>query len=388
MIAFAEEQLNIIERTRTSILPWRGQFSPELVEYLIDTVCESSKVIYDPFCGSGTVLLESVLKKKSSVGSEVNPAAWYLSSLMSLTNINETEKNELLKLLSEIILGDSCHIDVLNKIKSKNCSANERVLLSCSILLGMKNSADFSRETISKGITYARKVLESLPLSSEKSICLIEDARKNSLEKASVDSVITSPPYINVFNYHQNYRPAIELLGWKPLDAAKSEIGANRKHRQNRFLTVVQYCLDMSQVIDELSRVTINNAPLIFVVGRESNVLGTAFKNSDMIKGILSARTDINLTQVEERKFINKYGQNIYEDIIIAKRNSSKSLKCDLEIARAIGLNAIENAIKQVKDDTNKILLEDVVKKAELIHPSNILNVSLPDYMKGDVLCR
>lgn len=42
--------------------------------------------------------------------------------------------------------------------------------------------------------------------------------------------VLTSPPYINVYNYHQQYRASAEALGWDLLEVAKTEIGSNRKH--------------------------------------------------------------------------------------------------------------------------------------------------------------
>lgn len=107
--------------------------------------------------------------------------------------------------------------------------------------------------------------------------CYLMDARQMSIAADTIDAIITSPPYINVFNYHQNYRAATELLGWHPLEAARSEIGANRKHRMNRFLTVVQYCLDMSQCIDDMARTLRTGAPLVIVLGRESKVLGAPF---------------------------------------------------------------------------------------------------------------
>lgn len=382
MINLNKEQLNIIERTRTSILPWRGQFSPELVEYLIDTVCMDSKFLYDPFCGSGTVLLESILKGRSALGSEVNPAAWYLSSLVSLSIISRDEKNILLNKLSEIISFEDSHIILLDKIKDVRSSFYEVIFFSCCIILGMKNSNNFSRDSIRKGALIVSKVLSSLPDAISNSNCVLEDARKTSLKNDSVDGVITSPPYINVFNYHQNYRPAIELLGWKPLDAAKSEIGANRKHRQNRFLTVVQYCLDMSQVLDEICRVTVTNSPVVLVVGRESNVLGIPFKNSELIKDIISKRDDLEIIQMNERKFLNMYGKHIYEDVIISKKINNGFDDNNIDNARAIGVEAIKNAMNNATDEHFE-LLKNVIEKSELILPSSFLNISAPDYIKG-----
>ncbi|MEP9412025.1 MAG: hypothetical protein HRF42_11640 [Candidatus Brocadia sp.] len=51
----------------------------------------------------------------------------------------------------------------------------------------------------------------------------------------SADLIITIPPYINVFNYHRNYRSIMDILGFDILKVAASEIGSNRKNRGNRF---------------------------------------------------------------------------------------------------------------------------------------------------------
>jgi len=47
----------------------------------------------------------------------------------------------------------------------------------------------------------------------------------------------------------------MEALSWNVLKVAKSEIGSNRKHRSNRFLTVIQFCLDIAQTFNEMVRV-------------------------------------------------------------------------------------------------------------------------------------
>lgn len=99
-----------------------------------------------------------------------------------------------------------------------------------------------------------RLVLE-LPFSKQPIEVFHADTRKTPLPDSSVDLVLTSPPYINVFNYHQQYRASMEALSWNLLRVARSEIGSNRKHRGNRFLTVIQFCLDMAQTFNELVRV-------------------------------------------------------------------------------------------------------------------------------------
>jgi len=109
------------------------------------------------------------------------------------------------------------------------------------------------------------KVVRELPYSSQPIDIFHTDARQVPCPPSSVDLVITSPPYINVFNYHQPYRKSIESLNWNVLQVAKSEIGSNRKPRSNRFLTVIQFCLDIAQTLHELARVCRANGGLIFV---------------------------------------------------------------------------------------------------------------------------
>src|SRR5262249_52850376 len=115
----------------------------------------------------------------------------------------------------------------------------------------------------------------SLPETGSSVRLLNCDARRLPLPAGEADFVVTSPPYINVFNYHQQYRRSAEALGWDLLRVARSELGSNRKHRGNRFLTVIQYCLDMANVLRELKRVCKAGSRVIVIVGRESNVRKT-----------------------------------------------------------------------------------------------------------------
>jgi hypothetical protein len=91
-LEFDQARLNISIRSRSSRLPWRGQFAPELIEYLMDAVCGDSNSFFDPFCGSGTVLFESVSRGRPAYGREVNPAAWHLTQLASFAEISAEQK--------------------------------------------------------------------------------------------------------------------------------------------------------------------------------------------------------------------------------------------------------------------------------------------------------
>ena len=155
-----------------------------------------------------------------------------------------------------------------------------------------------------------------MPFSTHRIEAIHSDARNTLMADSSVNLVVTSPPYINVHNYHQQYRASMESLRWNLLEVAKSEIGSNRKFRSNRFITVVQFCLDIAQALRELLRVCDSDARIIFIVGRESKVRKTKIYNGEIVAEIAHKAFGYNLVLRQERVFTNRFGQNIYEDIL------------------------------------------------------------------------
>jgi hypothetical protein len=239
----------------------------------------------------------------------------------------------------------------------------------------MRDDADINQAAVSRGAVAVLQILNEFINSTGLAECELEDARKLSVAPESIDAIITSPPYINVFNYHQNYRMAVELLGWRPLEAARSEIGANRKHRMNRFLTVVQYCLDMSKCIDEIARVLRVGAPLVIVLGRTSNVLGAAFKNGEIFSRLLALSNSFGSIQTAYRVFTNRFGEQIFEDILIAhKERSSQS---ELEDARDIGLLALRDSVNKVPE-RNRRALDEAISGVKEVTLSPLLQLTFP----------
>lgn len=372
-------RLNITEKSRASRLPWRGQFSPQLIEYLLEKICPDASVVLDPFCGSGTVLFEAAQRGSVGIGAEVNPAAWHLASLASLSGQPAAEfdrlKSTLLGMRStnagaDLFSSSQAPEHVIDAAKGFGSDPALQKCLTAAILLGMGNNPDVTHELLARGLSAVASLLDELKSYSGSAKCFLGDARSLAIDSETVDAVITSPPYINVFNYHQNYRPAVELLGWNPLKAASSEIGANRKHRQNRFLTVVQYCMDMAQVLNELARVCRQGAPVVFVVGRESNVLGCSFRNSYLIESLMNESADYQVLQTEERVFGNRYGQNIYEDVIIARRVGCTPIA--LDFARSLGQQALATALGSAPEK-NAEALQAAIMAFKKVQPSPLL---------------
>jgi SAM-dependent methyltransferase len=296
-----QAKLDIVDKTRSNLFAWRGQFSPQLIEVILSSYCPSNSVILDPFAGSGTVLLEAGFFSLEAYGFEINPAAWILSKTYEF--INDSQRKESLKEIRTLIdkefpfriLEDSHQIldlsEKLNRIRNDLNNPEKRIFDALIILLDVANNK-ITNEFIQSKFADLATLINKLPFSDKKIKVSLADARSMPLASDQVDFVVTSPPYINVFNYHQNYRRSAEILGWDLLKIAKSEIGSNRANRGNRFYTVVQYCLDMGDTLREISRVTKHGGRIVFVVGHESNVLGVPFYNADIIEKI-GVRADL-----------------------------------------------------------------------------------------------
>ena len=376
--------LNIESKERSSLLPWNGQFSPQFVEAILKHYALPQSCIYDPFCGSGTVLYEAGRLGMAAYGVELNPAAFILARTYSLINIPRARRSDLLDAMEKYLAALGCGSGILNEkdesedVRSdlislnKSLKGTERVLCEALIVL-----ADFH-----KGVTRARvqrvwwklcRVIDRLPHSSETLNVKLGDCRVSTAPERPMNFVLTSPPYINVYNYHQQYRTSTEALGWDLLEVATAEIGSNRKNRANRFLTVIQYCLDMGQALAAMSQMTTDDARFVLVVGRESNVRGVPFYNGNIVGRIAVATLGFEIVLRQERVFLNRFGQHIYEDIIHLRKRSVPLVSPD-DLVREVASDVLSEALtrsipKDVRDD-----LTSAIAKIPEISASPIYN--------------
>lgn len=383
--------LNIDAKSRGNLFPWRGQFSPQLVEALLRTYAATGSVVLDPFMGSGTVLVESARQNLQAYGFEINPAACLLARAYEFCNLpidkrqgllDKAESMLALKLPNtfELPLFRSAHDEPqphtgLSEWIKTIPDANVQILLKILVIL-VNEDLENDHLYTSKWSTI-RKIVTELPFSENPVCARLGDARALSLPNGSIDFVLSSPPYINVFNYHHNSRLAIESLGWKPLIIARSEIGSNRKFRQNRFLTVIQYCIDMALALVELHRVCSRDARILLILGRESNVHKTAFLNSQIIEQLATDIVGLRLVLKQERVFLNRFGQRIYEDVLHFQPTDAcvQSKEQLIESARGFGKNSLLEAIGRTPDD-RKRYLHDAIVRANEVEASPILEVA------------
>ena len=370
-----QDALNIENKSRSNPLPWNGQFSPQLVNNLLCRYALPDSVILDPFVGSGTVLMEAGRIGMTAFGSEINPAAVAMSRVYQYVNVPLKERQTRLA-EANAILG--------KRLPETSSLSQDQEMLKWTLAdLALRDKdfppilanllvlmADFYKPGLSVGRIFDvwRKIVSlilKLPYSNRCIRAFNADARNLPLDDSSIDLVLTSPPYINVFNYHQRFRASMEALDWDLLRVARSEFGANRKHRSNRFLTVIQFCLDISQALAELERVCAKDARIIFIVGRESTVCGTRFFNGEIVSEIAHRVLGFELTLRQERVFLNRYGQEIYEDILHFSPWMCGAREADLKKARQVTRQILEAAYSTAATEAMsglKAALESVEK--------------------------
>lgn len=380
-IDFDQDKLNVMSKTRSNIFNWRGQFTPEFVEYIINTFAETDNTTFDPFCGSGTVLLESARNGIASTGFEINPAAYTMARFISFSTLSLAERKKLCVSLQERIAsligtyhdlqlfeskstfrGSYKNLllfadDLLSKIDNKN----EKVIALTCLFHAESNGRGALGVTLPRSLEIVTAKLNSLPFAKKPIVAALCDARMAHLRlNTPVDLIITSPPYINVFNYHQNYRSIMEVLGFNLLKVAASEIGSNRKNRGNRFRTVVQYALDMETALDSFARSLNKNGILVLVVGRESRVRGIPFSNSSILLQIVEEMGAYKKIATPERVFTNRFGMSIKEDILVlqmcgvpprsgnARNIAHQHLQTVLHLAQGDIADDINDALTQI----------------------------------------
>ena len=96
------------------IHPYKGKFYPQLAKTLINLSSETNGTVLDPYCGSGTVLLESQLNGMNAIGFDLNPMAALIAK--AKTGIISADLYEI----------DLCIHDFLNDLGENKSTENDQ----------------------------------------------------------------------------------------------------------------------------------------------------------------------------------------------------------------------------------------------------------------------
>lgn len=273
------------------IYPYRGKISALDAKQIIEQLPKDITLL-DPFCGSGTILYEAQKLGMKTIGFDMNPLAVSLSK--AKTTVKGEDKlflEECEEIISKaIVMGQmnipdmpedarkAFHVDTAKEIMSISMFINEmsdyvKAVFYGAIALAARgcNHYKWTSSTVGKNIEpkiyinfyekFRDKCKKHLYLNygQPESQIFYKDARNMSeyIPEKSVDVVFTSPPYFDALDYTAYYGKLIyDILGVNRLEI--------KEHLLQR---VADYYEGMQKVLEEIEKVTTDEAIIMFVVG-------------------------------------------------------------------------------------------------------------------------
>lgn len=252
--------------------PYPAKFIPQIPNEIISKLTDPGDWILDPFCGSGTTLVESTLLGRHSVGTDVNPLSCKISSakVSRFTAAQLVDLNSLLSVvaepsalariparLPEFFGRDkwfsptsqrelAALLNIIRKISDESVRNFAEVVLSSIIVKVSNQESDTRYKAIDKEIlpdrvrqAYVTKlrdaisraeqyVLESTDVSAR--VWQLDSTTEQAPVTAKFKLAITSPPYMNSYDYYLYHKHRLNWLGLDVASTQEREFGSRNKH--------------------------------------------------------------------------------------------------------------------------------------------------------------
>lgn len=351
-----------------SLHPYPAKFIPEIPRKVINIFgIQSGTALLDPFCGSGTALLEAQAAGIPSVGVDINPIACLISKVATqkipaaflnsgkksidvaqnckqkkeipnIPNVNHWFESSVQEAIGELLYG----INSINSAKSKDAL---KLVLS-SILVKVSNQDSDTRyaavkKQISKKYVYEEflekckrfaKIMNTraIGLRGKKAVpSVIINADLLKLQpsdiKLPVGLIVTSPPYPNAYEYWLYHKYRMWWLGYDPLKVKEDEIGARAHFFKKNHHTANNFRDQMNKAFYLFSKVVVDRGIVCVVIGR-SIIHGKEIDNASIVINAaknyqfkLIDKIERNIAQ-NRKSFNLRYGNIKKEEVVVLKK--------------------------------------------------------------------
>lgn len=129
----------------------------------------------------------------------------------------------------------------------------------------------------------------------------------------------------------------------------------------------------MLDVLMEMRRLLRSSGRAIVVVGRESRVRGVSFKNGVLVAALAVGGAGFHLEAIQGRKFLNKFGETIYEDILHFTPHLHEKTKI-ASIAQAVAVWSLDQANTSDEQVQSQVL--DAKQRMSTVQKSPLFDIS------------
>ncbi|MBN7819327.1 DNA methyltransferase [Bowmanella yangjiangensis] len=355
-----------------------SRYIPQIPAMLINELSNTGDRVLDPFCGSGTTLIESARLNRPCVGIDINPLATFMTNVkIELLGELDFHINDLLQVIDNaelrlcnkeqylVFSNDSIpysnieelrgwfHETTLSQLFSIwSCIEDEdghlkdvlkllfiSILMPCSGLETKKPYTYYADKVKPKdnvlfkdamSLFKSRMERVVIGLSKRHSTLNVTDTyceNKNIDEfdfstYGMFDLIVTSPPYLSVTDYSTGFRLAHLWYNFSDsIDNAKSkEIGARWKRKRSN--SYQEYMTSMRNFVNKVSEVMNDDAFLCLVIGESAKYQGKVIEPlSEWMEKELGLKRQISKERsVNQNYFIHPTGGVKKEEILVLRR--------------------------------------------------------------------
>ncbi|WP_122516828.1 DNA methyltransferase [Pseudomonas viridiflava] len=251
-----------------------AKYIPQVPRWAINNFASEKSVVWDPFMGSGTTLVETLCAVNQSYGTDIDP----LARLISSAKTGQLEVSRLLSLAEELhpsqlpSISDSDHFLPMSGVKNVthwfseaswrdlcrifvgieglDCEPKERdffFTVFSSVIRWVSNADDQTQKTYVSGTlkktppevfptfekSFKKAIVGVSTLANERgqrqATILDGTALSVPLSDGSVDLIVTSPPYLDSVDYMYNFMLEYFWLGPKLGVPSRAEYNSRRR---------------------------------------------------------------------------------------------------------------------------------------------------------------
>ena len=352
-----------------TIHPYPAKFPPSVPHQLLEKLSKPGYKVLDPFCGSGTTLVEGLNFDCDVIGNDINFIALLISRIKTRNYFDKdfeicNKKINVLKsnYKSRKIISDKTdfkgidhwfqqnviyELDLIKYSIKKTKSIKHKELLELVfslIIVDVSNQESDTRyaainKNIEDGFTVnlfikkyelIKNKLMKFNYNKDLNVSIInEDARKlDSIDDESIDIIITSPPYANTYDYYLYHKQRMNWLNFDFNISKNMEIGSRNEYSSKKK-PIENWIKDIKEFIATMKRVIKTDGYICIIIG-DSVVKQTFF---DALKAIDDISKELNLDLIfstsvslskNSKKFNHKFRTKFDKKehvIILRKKN-------------------------------------------------------------------